>query len=290
MTDEVPKPALPLLDVPLAAFGLRRLYEACPAVVLNVRHLPGSVTDAVAPYVPRNHDLDVLLEAPEAYGTAGTLVALRERFHGRVLTWNSDLLTDLSAVALLTTHEASGAPATVAVAEVGTGADFELSGGRAVGFVDRRSRAAPAGGVFIGAAAFERSTLDLLPETRPLGLGETLLATLARAGQLAVHVHRGYWRDVGTIGAYLAASSDLLAGRGPEPPAEWPGQIVDGRYLGPGSSGPAGPGAVLLAGSRVEPGAVVERAIVWPGETVPAGAMVREAVWFRGRALRAPKQ
>lgn len=288
LTDEVAKPAVPLLDVPLAAFGLRRLYEAAPAVVLNVRHLPRSVTAAVARYVPPGRRLDTLLEAPEAYGTAGTLVALRQRFLGRVLTWNSDLLTDLSALDLLATHSAAGAPATIAVAEVGAGADFVLEGGRAVGFVDRRESAGVPGAVFIGAAVFERHVLDRLPETRPLGLGETLLAWLARSGELAVHRHAGYWRDVGSPASYLASSLDLLAGRGPQPPeGRWPGSISAGSYRGPGASGSAGSGAVLLEGCRVEPGATVERAVVWPGSVVPAGTHLRDAIWFGGRALPA---
>lgn len=288
MTDEVAKPALPLLDVPLAAFGLRSLCEAAPAVVLNVRHLPQSVTAAVAPYVPAGIRLDTLHETPEAYGTAGTLVALRGRLAPTFLTWNSDLLTDLSAVELLETHRRSGAPATIAVAEVATGADFVVDGGRAVGFVDRRERSDVAGAVFIGAAVFEQRALDPLPETRPLGLGETLLASLARSGELGVHRHAGYWRDVGTIGNYVEASLDLLAGRGPEPPDGWPGEITaGGAYVGPGASGAMGPGAILLAGSRVEAGATVERSIAWPGEVVPAGAVVRDAVWFGGRALPA---
>lgn len=287
LTDAIAKPALPLLDVPLAAFGLGRLFEAAPAVVVNVRHLPESVTAAVAPYVPGNKHLEALHEAPEAYGTAGTLVALRERLATTFLTWNSDLLTDLSAVSLVAAHRASGAPATVAVAEVPSGADFVLEGDRAVGFVDRRARGSVPGGVFLGAAVLEREVLGSLPPTRPLGLGETLLAALARAGELGVFRHEGYWRDVGTPASYLAASLDLLAGRGPEPPGDrWPGSIAGGSYAGPGASGAPGPGTVLLSGSRVEPGARVERVVVWPGETVPAGTVVEDAIWFGGRALQ----
>jgi mannose-1-phosphate guanylyltransferase len=312
LTDRVAKPALPLLDVPLAAFGLQRLFEAAPAVVSNVRHLPRSVTTALAPYVPAGHALDTLYESPEAYGTAGTLVALKDRLGPRVLTWNSDLLTDLSAVDLLASHEASGAPATIAVSEVRSGADFVLEGGRAVGFVDRRRGPDVPGGVFIGAAVFERVALDALPLARPLGLGETLLASLARAGELAVHRHDGYWRDVGTPADYLGASLDVLCGRGPEPPGgswpgrivavdggrapqppggSWPGRIVavDGgrAYVGPGATvaGVVGSGAVVLAGATLSAGARAERAIVWPGELVPEGAVVTDCVWFGGRAV-----
>ncbi|MDQ3982459.1 MAG: NDP-sugar synthase [Actinomycetota bacterium] len=293
LTDEVAKPALPVLDVPLAAFGLRRLFDVAPAVVLNLRHLPESVTTAVAPYLPLDGRLDALYETPEAYGTAGTLAAVADRVTSRVVTWNSDLLTDLDALSLVRAHEASGAPATIAVAEVASGADFVLEGGRAVAFVDRRERSDVAGGVFIGAAVFERAALDALPETRPAGLGETLLAWLADAGNLAVHRHDRYWRDVATPASYLDASLDLLEGHGPEPPGgSWPGDVVeveDGvAYLGPGAAATEdalGPGAILLARSTAGAGSRIERSIVWPDEHLPRGTQLRDAIWFGGRRI-----
>jgi mannose-1-phosphate guanylyltransferase len=293
LTDQVAKPALPLLDVPLAAFGLARLLPSAPAVVMNVRHLPRSVTGALLPYLPADGGVETLYEEPEAYGTAGTLVALRDRIGPQVVTWNSDVLTVLRVEDLRATHASAGAPATVAVREVESGADFVLDGERATAFVDRRMRAAAPGGVFAGVAVFEREVLFELPETRPLGLGETLLASLAGSGRLAVHRHRGYWRDVGSPASYLAASTDLLEGRGPDPPRPWPGvltEVAGGQaYAGRGTTVAGGlrAGAIVLAGATVEPGATVERAIVWPGETVPRGTAVREAIWFGGRALPA---
>lgn len=293
LTDEVAKPALPMLDVPLAAFGLARLLAFAPAVVMNVRHLPRSVTGALLPYVPRDGRFQTLYEDPEAYGTAGTLVALRDRIGPQAVTWNADVLTDLRPEDLHAAHAASGAPATIAVRDVASGADFVLDGDRAVAFVDRRSGASAPGGVFAGAAVFERDVLFELPETRPLGLGETLLASLARSGRLAVHRHEGYWRDVGSPASYLGASLDLLSGRGPAPPGPWPGSIAEvagGRtYVGPGAAVPGelGPGAIVLAGATVAEGATVERSVVWPGESVPAGATLRDAIWFGGRALGA---
>ncbi|MFN2587363.1 MAG: sugar phosphate nucleotidyltransferase [Actinomycetota bacterium] len=293
LTDEVAKPALPMLGIPLAAFGLSRLLPIGPAVVMNVRHLPRSVTGVLLHYVPTHEGFQTLFEEPEAYGTAGTLVALRDRIGPRVVTWNADVLTDLRAEALREAHSASDAPATVAVREVDAGADFVLQGDRAAAFVDRRRRAGAAGGVFLGAAVFDREVLFELPETRPLGLGETLLASLAASGRLAVYRHRGYWRDVGSPAAYLAASLDLLEGWGPEPPAPWPGEVADvagGRtFVGAGAvvRGGLRPGAVVLDGAVVEPGATVERAIVWPRERVPAGSAVRDGVWFGGRVLPA---
>lgn len=294
LSDLMAKPALPILDVPLAAFGLTRLVATLPTVVMNLRHLPQSVTGALTAYVPPGARLETILETPEAYGTGGTLAALRDRVAERVLTLNADLLTDLEPADLLDAHAASGAPATVAVTEVSTGADFVLEGDRAAGFLDRRTGGGGAGGRFLGMAVFEREVLYRLPESRPLGLGETLLADLARAGELAVYRHRGYARDVGTVADYLAASLDLLAGRGPKPPGgAWPGDVAEvggGRaYLGPGASAGAealGPGAILLAGSSAGPGCRIERSIVWPGEAVPAGRRLEGGIWaFRGALI-----
>lgn len=295
LTDRVPKAAVPLLDVPLAAFSLKALAACCSPVLVNVSRLGEIITAALQPFVPRGASLEVLVEQPEPYGSAGTLRALAHRIDARVVTCNADVLSDLDPAALLEKHFASQAPATVAVAMVERGADFKVGGDRAVRFVDRRKTPEAAGAQFVGMAVFEKAALDLIPETTPISLGGAVLRPLADAGELALHVHDGYWLDVGTIERYLSASADLLHGVGP-PPASgrdgWPGRIVEVEgglaYLGDGARADAdslGPDAILLAWSTVSPGARVERAIVWPDEIVPPGVNVSDAVWAAGTAV-----
>lgn len=289
LTDALPKPALPLLDIPLGAFGLTRLALSGRPVTVNLHHLAGEARAALQPYDPQ-HATDCFVERPEAFGTAGTLAALAGRWPESVATWNCDLLSDLSIGDLVATHESRGASLTLAVEQVEHGADFATEGGVATAFIDRRRRPSEAGARFIGAAVFERRALDLLPTRRPAGLGETLFEQLADKGGLAVHVHEGYALDVGTIGRYLKASLDLLAEcvrfEGLCPPGEI--LTVDGgrAYLGRGAAAPRralGHGAVVLAGAVIEPGAHVERAVVWPGEVVPAGMRVSSGIWAFGR-------
>jgi mannose-1-phosphate guanylyltransferase len=285
LTDVIPKPALPLLDVPLAAFPLAALTPGGP-VVLNVRHLGPQVTRALAPFA--SGGLRVLEEAPDAYGTAGTLAALADEVGPRVLTCNADLLTDLDPEALLAAHLRLGAPATLAVAEVASGADLAVFGDHATELLDRRTRGEldRPGDRFIGMAVFERSVLGLIGDRRPAGLAEALIRPLIERGAVAVLRHGGYARDVGTLLDYLGASMDLLAGRGPSPPRPYPGRIIEvpaGRaYKGPGAraqTASLGPGAVLLARSSVGEGARVVHSIVWPGESVPAGTELRDTVY-----------
>lgn len=284
LTDRIPKPALPLLDVPLGAWGLARLVHAAPPVVVNASHLADRLVGALQPL-----DLgpwQAVVEAREAYGTAGTLAALEDRIPGRVVTWNGDLLTDLEPAELLESHLGSGAVATVAVMEVSSGADLRLNGSSVEAFVDRRHDPAAGGARFLGAAVFERAALERLPARRPAGLGETLLRDLAESGDLAVHVFTGYWTDVGTPEAYLAASLDLLYGRAPSAPVPIPGEIVEvqgGRaYIGPNAEvepQSLGPGAIVLRGARVASGATVTDAIVLPGALVAEGRSLNGEIY-----------
>ncbi len=291
LTDVVPKPALPLLDVPLGTFGLRALGALGPPVTINAHHLAGELRPALEHYA-NPPGLELFLEWPEVLGTAGTLRSFGARLD-RVVTCNADVVTDLDARRLLSAHERAGALATVAVARVAAGADFEVSGGRAVCFVDRRERAAAPGAQFLGAAVFDRGAMAMLPERVPAGLGEALLPLLAERGELALYEHDGYHADVGMPGRYLAAALDLLGGRGPRlaPPGvmlEMPGGRA---YVGPGArieGGHLEPGAVVLTGAALGPGASVARALVWPGETVPAGAELSDCIWALGRAIPAP--
>ena len=273
LTDRIPKPALPLLDVPVGAWGLAGLVRVAPPVVVNASHLADRLLEALEGLDLRGWQ--AVVEAPEAYGTGGTLAALRDQVSERVVTWNGDLLTDLDPGDLVATHTASGAAATLAVMEVASGADLRLAAGSVAGFVDRRREPEIAGARFMGAAVFERSALSRLPSTRPAGLGETLLRDLADSGDLAVHVFSGYWTDIGTPEAYLAASLDLLYGRAPSAPVALPGQIVDvqgGRvYVGPGASvevDSLGPGAIVLSSAHIDAGTRIENAIVMPDGTI----------------------
>lgn len=289
LTEGVPKPCLPLLDIPLAAWGLEALMSLGAEPLVNASF---RATQVVAGLEPHAGNARFVIETPHPYGTAGTLVALREGLGERVLTWNSDELTDLDPSDLLATHRRLGAPATLAVVPVTAGADLELSGDAAAAFVDRRARPGAPGAGYIGVAVFDRAVLDLLPHTRPLGLAEALIRPLVARGDVAVYRHNGYALDVGTPERYLEASSDLLAGTGPPPPVPHPGTVGEtagGRcYLGPGARAAPetlGPGAILLAGARVHPGARVAHAVVWEGEVVPSGAVVDGTVWANGGPL-----
>jgi NDP-sugar pyrophosphorylase family protein len=165
-----------------------------------------------------------------------------------------------------------------------------------------------------GVYVLEPSVLEHVPAGRPSSFERDLFPSLLASGAL-VHgfeLH-GYWRDLGTPIAYLAAQFDLLEGRLHLPinaaergRSQWfsdGAHVADGAVLrgpiliGQGARvedegrvfGPSvlGPGAVvaggarlersvLLEGARVERGAKVTDSIVGTGVVVGDGAVVRD--------------
>ena len=293
LTDVVPKPALPLPGGPVGAWPLEALLSTFTHVAVNASHLGGRLIRQLH----LEGRVQVIEETPEPFGTAGTLAHIKKEIADTVFVANSDLLTDLAPEALVQQHARLGARATVAVVPVGSGADFIVQQGRAIRFVDRRAEPESPGFRFMGMSVIDSDVVESLPDVRPLGLAESVLAPLVEAGELAAFDHQGYALDVGSARRYLQAATDVLAGTAPPPPsgpAARPGTLVEvegGRaWLGPGASVEGSaiePGAVVFAGARLGKGARVARSIVWPGEIVPAGAVLDGAVWFGGRDLKA---
>lgn len=290
LTDVVPKPALPVLDVCLGAFGLVALVALGGRVIVNASHLPDELARCLTDPLDIAGRIELTIEKPLPYGTAGTLRSLGDLGHP-VLTCNADLITDLEPATLLAQHEARGAACTLAAMAVGSGADFALEDGAATRFVDRRREPEAPGARFAGMGVFGSSALGRLPTRRPAGLGETLIPDLVASGEASLFLHDGYAYDVAGPADLLEVSELALEGNidMPLPP---PGRIVEvdgGRsYVGPGASVPEGclgPGAVVLREASVEPGVRLERCIVWERERVAGDQRVRDAVWFGGNAL-----
>ena len=291
VTDRIPKAALPILDVPLAAWGLADLRTLGAPIVMNVARNGDFVQAALAPF--GGDDIGFLSELPEPPGSAGTLANLKERDADVYVVRNADhLVKGLDLAALVAKHEASGAMMTIVVRPVPEGADVELADGRAVALIDRRSDRGVPGGLWIGTSVISRGALELIPERRPIDLTAGLLAALIERGQVAVHIHGGYELDVGTPARYLQACVDLMRGRAPQPPRAVNGRLLEAAgtlaYVGADATAhetAIGGDAIVLAAAQVPEGCYVTRAIVMPGERVTPGLRLEDAIFFDGRVV-----
>jgi mannose-1-phosphate guanylyltransferase len=310
LTDELPKPLLPVLGQPLLGLTLRRLAAAgCEAAAINLHHGASQVRRA---FGGEHAGLPLTWsEEPHLLGTLGALGPLAGFFAAAdlALIVNGDSLCRWPLAELLRRHLERGALATLLLAARADPADF--GGGVAVDRAGRvlelRPGGAPAGvpamlaarsrelsgvaclppargvrrRVFAGAHVLSRRLLQRIaahPATPPTDfvrdLYESLLAV--QPGCLDSLTTGRRWHDLGTPRRYLEAALDWAGARG--------------RWIS--ASAEVSPSAVVRrsnveAGARIGAGAMVEDSVLLPGARVGAGCEVRGSILGPGAELPA---
>ena len=311
LTDDLPKPALTLVDRPFLAYLVEWLAgHGVSEVVLACGFLPDALREALGEGEHAGARLHYVTE-PERRGTAGAIrfaaEALGEDLGDRFLALNGDVLADLDLAALLWAHEEGGGQATIALHPVEDSAAYGLvsvdAEGRVLEFLEKTGEPTP-GEISAGAYVLERSVLDLIAPGREVSIEREVFPRLVGDGLHGLRLD-GYWMDIGTRERYLQASWDILERRvhtRVRPTA--PGlliaagvEVAAGAKVGPRAvlspgcrvdTGAEVRGSVLLGGCSVGEGARVSGSILAPGVTVEAGAVLVDAVV--GRDERVPRQ
>lgn len=286
LTNDVPKPAVTLVDRPFLAYAIEWLAaHGVSEVVLACGFLPDVLREALGERERAGVAITYVAE-PEPLGTAGAIrfaaEALGERLEDRFLALNGDVLADLDLSALLRAHEERGARATIALHPVEDSSVYGLvrcdEGGRVLEFLEKTGEAVP-GEINAGAYVLDRSVLDLIPSGRAVSIEREVFPRLVGDGLHALLLD-GYWMDIGTPERYLQASWDILEGTvrtEVEPTA--PGRLISAEAE---IAGEVGSRAVVSAGCRVEAGAEVIDSVLLDGCTVGAGARVRNSILAPG--------
>jgi mannose-1-phosphate guanylyltransferase len=276
LTDDVPKPALTLVDRPFLAYMVEWLgAHGVTEAVLACGFLPDVLQEALGDGEHGGVRLRYVTE-PDRRGTAGAIrfaaEALGNDLEDSFLALNGDVLTDLDLSALLGAHRECEAPATIALHPVEDAAAYGLvdvdAAGRVVAFTEKSGEHRP-GEINAGAYVLERSVLDLIAAGREVSVEREVFPRLVGQGLNAL-VLDGYWMDIGTPERYLQASWDILEGR------------VETQVR------PTAPGLLVGGGAEVAAGASVgPRAVLSPGCTVADGARIRDSVLLEGCSIGA---
>jgi mannose-1-phosphate guanylyltransferase len=242
----------------------------------------------------------------EPLGTGGPLrLAADQGVLGeRFLVLNGDVLTDLDLTALIRSHEANGATATLALYPVddptayglvrraggpeAPGAAPAAPDGEVLGFLEK-----PGAGeidtneISAGAYVMERRVLDLISPGRMVSIEREVFPRLVGDG-LYGHALAGYWMDIGTPERYLRASWDILEGRVRTEAGARAGS--DGLLVeeegGVDPAATVSPAALLEAEVTVAAQATIgPRAVIARGSRVDERATVRESVALAGCAI-----
>jgi len=191
----LPKPLVPVAGFPLAEYAVARLVEGGVTRVI-VACRAGDEDAFVNALAGLGAEVEAVGE-PEPLGRGGglRLAASRRQEEGPVLALNGDELLDVDFAALLGEHEASGAAATLVVAQVRSpfGVVDVEEDGTIVGF---REGPLLEQWVNSGVYVLGEEAIALLPEKGDHE--QSTFPQLAAGRRLHAHRHEGVWLTVNT--------------------------------------------------------------------------------------------
>ncbi len=309
LSDERPKPMLPVCDVSILRYGIAQLVaHGIRDLVINVHHRgdvierelgDGAALGARIAYSPE----DVIL------GTGGGLkhaLALLDPDGDDqpFVSMNGKLIFDVDLTALLAAHrDDPGVLGTMVVQRV---ADAVAWGAVDVDLAGRRPRIRDILGqgqhMFCGVHVTRPSVVARLPDGEACMIRQGYLPWLRAGAAVAAFEHEGgYFAEHSTPARYLESNWALLGGQvlrhppgpltGVDPTAvvasdaivRSPVRIAAGATVGAGAI--VGPCAVIGAGATVLAGAELDHVVVWPGAEV--GGRLAHAIVTRHAVVSA---
>jgi mannose-1-phosphate guanylyltransferase len=302
LTDDLPKPLVPIFQKPLITFAFDHLIElGVPRFLVNTHHLPERFAEIFPESTYRDQQIECIHE-PELLETAGGIANIGDSLGtGPLLVYNGDVLTDLPIARLIDNHFQSRNIVTLALRSGGGPKQiaFDPSSGRIIDIRNQLGTGTPDEFVFTGLYIVERQFIDLLEHGVKRSVIPHFLDLIRRDEKIGgVVIDEGNWWDVGNRDAYLQLHRQLSSGGDVQaaaalgkPPLlatafNFPNYAVDN----PEWRRPIHPTAMVdptahLHGCcavardcRVGPGAILEDTILWPGAQIASRSELHRCI------------
>ena len=206
----IPKPLLPLGDVPVLEVVIRQLAaNGFSRVVLTLGHMGPLFTAHFGNGSGYGLSIEYASE-DEPLGTAAPLRNLAD-LPDDFVVMNGDLLTDISYSELFHDHVRHGAAATIATVPRKETIDYGLIEMAEDGaFLDYKEKPVVSRYVSMGINVLNKRALRAIPPAGKFDMPELMLALHRRKER--VHCHRTdcYWQDMGRFDDYTRASEDFV--------------------------------------------------------------------------------
>ena len=279
LTDDLPKPLIPIFQKPLITFALDHLISiGTRSFVINTHHRPEPFSELFAENTYRGNSVQLVHE-PEILGTGGGIKNV-ERLLGDDLfiTYSGDLLTDIAIEPLLDEHLRAGNDVTLALRETHLGKDVAVEGNRVVDISNRYGY--PGRYDFAGICIWTRAIFERIPPGQHVSYISVLAEWIGQGGKIGgVIADDGKWFNIGNRREYLDVHR-TIANENWRPEyvreADWPVRVAATAKIDPGAelSGFYSVGADC----RVGEGAMIEDTILWPGAQIASRSRLRNCI------------
>jgi NDP-sugar pyrophosphorylase family protein len=212
-TMTIPKPALPIAEMPIIGVVLSQLQKAgFERVYVSLGYKGYLIKAMISEELKPKMEIVYVEDTDFATGTAGALKLIREKVEN-VFVINGDILTDLNFEELWNYHCTSGNDATIALAQRSLKIDYGVVEITDDCLLHRFSEKPTMKSlVSMGINIVKGDKLHLIPDDAALDMPDLLLK-IKDIGKVACHVHTGYWQDIGRIDDFEKANIDFAEDR-----------------------------------------------------------------------------
>ena len=272
LTDELPKPLVPIFQKPLITFALDHLIDAgIEKFFINTHRLP----EKFAETFPENRYRDFRLQfvnEPVLLETGGGIKNIEARLgHDPFITYSGDVLTDVPLQPLIDEHFNRGNDVTLALRQTGLSSAIAFRDGRIVDISNRYG--VPGEFDFANIAVWSRTVFDRLPPDKKISFIPVLGDWISQGGKIGgVVLENEKWFNLGSRAEYFEVHRAILGGWRPDyvKGGDWAAQIhpsaqIDSTAIFKGCT-------VIGLDCRIGAGAVLEDTIVWPGSQIASKA------------------
>ena len=284
LTDHIPKPLIPILNIPSLFYTFFLLKQAgITEIICNIHHHAIAIRRFI-----ETSDLPGLTitfsEEPVILGTGGGLKKCENLLGSDdFLLVNSDIITDIDFRTLIRHHQQSGRPGTLTLYETPEAATIGYIGidnGLVKDFRNTRNTGLVSSYIYTGTAVLSQKIFRFLTEEFS-GIVDTGFTGLIDNGGLSYYRHEGLWEDIGSMQNYWQANLDtksLITGMSD--------QMNLAIGMNPHSISPEAfiskdaevSGSVIGKGCHVGADCTITNSVLLPGVTVTPGTAVINAV------------
>ncbi|MGC8924915.1 MAG: mannose-1-phosphate guanyltransferase [Calditerrivibrio nitroreducens] len=306
LTTSLPKPMIPVLNVPMMEYILESIKKAgITDIVILLYFMPDIIKNHFGDGKKFGVNINYILPDDD-YGTAGA-VKQGERFlDDDFIVISGDLVTDFDLNEVIGFHYTKGGQATICLTSVEDPLQFGVvitdKDGKIVRFLEKPGW----GEVFsdtinTGIYVFKKDVLKFIPEKSNFDFSKDLFPSMMNKGiELFGFNARGYWRDVGNPNSYREVFLDIFNGKVKLPIKGK--NVHDSIFIGENSfyEGAQLDGFVVLGdnvlintdakikncsiGNNVEIGrsTTIENSIIWDNVKIGANCIIKNAVLCNG--------
>jgi mannose-1-phosphate guanylyltransferase len=279
LTDELPKPLIPIFQKPLITFALDQLSAAgVNKFVVNTHRCPELFRDFFSRSDYAGCSV-TLIHEPELLETGGGIKNAERDLGGEhFLTYSGDILTDVNLQPLIDEHFRRRNDVTLALRETGLASDVALRDHRVV---DIANRYGIAGNLdFANIAVWNSAVFQRIPPDRKISFIPIVADWISQGGQIGgLVMNDGKWFNIGSRAQYLDVHRTIL--REDWKPyyvkvRDWPERTAKSAAVD--SSAQLRGCSVVGEHCRVGAEAILEDTILWPGAQIASQSQLQSCI------------